>query len=93
MIQWLVTALRPDGRVSGYHSNSGWRLHAVVASDDETFEQVKTRRAACGLLPAYGWDVDLFIERPCRRCMRVQDAVALRVLLALRPPTEEGRET
>lgn len=71
-IQWLTTAPNPDPFV--YHGGPdqgqrGWRLHAIEAEDTETFPQIRSRRAACGLRAAHGWDLDLFIERRCSRCV------------------------
>ena len=69
MIQWLTT--RPSGRAHTHGADdgqTGWRLHAVVANSEATFEQIKHYRAACGMRPRHGWGLDLFIERRCARC-------------------------
>lgn len=46
----------------------GWRVHAVQAEDTETFDQIRHRRALCGLRARYGWTMDLFIVDHCTRC-------------------------
>jgi hypothetical protein len=72
-MQWLTTAPEP-GRAARAHSadcgQRGWRLHAVAAGDKETLGDIRTRRAACGLLPSHGWGMDLFINQRCVRCER-----------------------
>lgn len=64
IIEWLTTY--PSGR-SHTHSaddgQTGWKLHAV-----ETGEY-RRRRALCGCRPGTGWGVDLFIDKPCLRCV------------------------
>lgn len=75
--QWLTTAPNPRGvRAAhrGYNADDGqrgWRTHAVEADDKETGADVVTRRSACGLRPAHGWGVDLFIEEQCQRCVKI----------------------
>lgn len=67
--QWLTTAPNPRSPTTGYDAGQrGWVRHAVQASPAETFGAVGKRRAACGLRPAHGWALDLFIERECKRC-------------------------
>ena len=75
-IQWLTTMPNPrspahtcgadDGQV-------GWRLHAVEADEASTLGEVGSKSAACGLRPAHGWGIDMFIERKCSRCLRKLD--------------------
>lgn len=72
-IQWLTTA--PNPHVRGYGADDGqrgWRQHAVRATEDESLKAVALRPAACGLLPAHGWGLDMFGgEMPeCIRCRR-----------------------
>lgn len=31
--------------------------------------ELRKARAICGLLPAHGWGMDLFIEKKCERCV------------------------
>jgi len=67
--QWLTTAPNPYAPAYGYDQGQrGWRLHAVQATDDETLTQVRGRKSVCGILPAHGWDLDMFIEQRCKRC-------------------------
>lgn len=75
-IQWMTTAPDPRGLRAahrGYNADDGqrgWRTHAVEADDKETFGEVAKRRAACGLRPAHGWGIDLFVEEKCSRCLK-----------------------
>jgi len=69
-IQWMTTEQNPHVPQYGADQGQrGWRIHAVTAAKTETFESVRDRRAACGLLPAHGWGMDLFVDRPCARCL------------------------
>jgi len=63
-IQWLTTAGRPNG------THKGWRTHVVSCQTTETRMSIGRRRAVCGTLPRYGWDVDLFIEQQCAACLK-----------------------
>lgn len=68
--QWLTTAPNPHSRHTGYDAGQrGWRLHCVETIGD-SFAKSRNQRAACGLLPAHGWHLDLFIEDRCERCER-----------------------
>jgi hypothetical protein len=70
-IQWLTTAPNPRSPATGFDAGQrGWRLHAVNADNDDTFLGIGPRAAACGLRPAYGWGLDLFIEAKCATCLR-----------------------
>lgn len=74
--QWLTTAADPHYRgTSADCGQRGWRLHAVAAAPSETFGEVRDRVAACGLKPSHGWGLDMFIDRPCARCLRATGAV------------------
>lgn len=74
-VQWLTTSPNPAAqRGTPFwdeydQGQRGWRLHAVEAAESETLSQVAGRRAACGLRPAHGWDLDMFIEDRCARCV------------------------
>jgi len=62
-LQWLSTATnRPDP--------SGWKLHAIEAGSKDTLADIRKRPAKCGLNPAHGWSIDLFLEKKCTRCLR-----------------------
>lgn len=68
--QWLTTAQNPRAPQYGADQGQrGWRIHAVKATKSETLSACAARSAACGLLPAHGWDMDLFVDRPCARCL------------------------
>lgn len=67
---WLTTA--PSGRAHTHGADGGqvgWRLHAVLSEDTQTFAEIKGTRALCGLKPRIDWGLDLFIIRRCRRCL------------------------
>ena len=71
--EWLTTAPSPYNKYgTGDYARggqNGWRLHAVVATENETFSAVKDRAALCGLRPRYGWGLDFWIDEKCRRCL------------------------
>lgn len=70
-VQWLTTQPNPRWRHKTHGADDGqrgWRLHAVRAADTETLEQIRGRRALCGMVPGTGWRLDMFIERRCSRC-------------------------
>lgn len=61
--QWLTTQPNPRTPATGHDAGQrGWRLHYVDLESG-------SKRAACGLLPRYGWGLDLFIDEPCKRCV------------------------
>jgi hypothetical protein len=69
-IQWLTTY--PSGKAHTHSADDGqigWKLHAVLASDEAKLP-LKGVRAICGLLPRHGWGLDLFIEDKCFRCTK-----------------------
>lgn len=68
--EWLTTS--PNPRVTSGSADAGqrgWRCHAVKATSETKLQDIAREHAACGLLPAHGWDVDLFITRYCARCV------------------------
>lgn len=68
-IQWLTTAPNPRVRATGFDAGQrGWKLHAVE-TDSDSFKEIRWERALCGLQPAHGWSLDMFIEDKCQRCM------------------------
>jgi len=70
-VQWLTTGVNPSVRATGSDAGTrGWRLHAVEAGSDESIAAVRVRPAVCGLVPAHGWGLDLFVDRKCARCAR-----------------------
>lgn len=68
-VQWLTTS--PNPRVVCHTEDDGqrgWRVHALILSDKGV--KSATRIASlCGLRPAHGWGMDLFVARPCERCV------------------------
>jgi hypothetical protein len=67
-IQWLCFSTNPHRDRYG-NQMAGRKLHAVKASDDETFGDIVDRRSLCGRWPAHGWTDDLFNEKKCARCL------------------------
>jgi hypothetical protein len=71
-VQWLTTAPNPRLPMTGYDAGQrGWKLHAVLALDSETFQDLGRATALCGLRPSHGWDLDMFIQSRCIRCIEV----------------------
>jgi len=77
VIEWFVTA--PNPRTIDQSADAGqrgWSLHAVDIKDGKTtLGEIRRATAACGLTPAHGWTVDLFITvdngaKNCKRCER-----------------------
>jgi hypothetical protein len=69
--QWLTTNPNPRSPATGVDAGQrGWRLHAIEASPETTFSEVRILPAACGLRPRHGWGLDMFIEDRCKRCER-----------------------
>jgi len=64
--EWLST--EPNPRASGLNAAGGWKLHAINLDDDATYLGIGPRAAACGLRPAHGWGIDLFVTDRCIRC-------------------------
>lgn len=68
-IKWLTTAPNPRTPATGVNAGQrGWRLHAV-ATKSEKFSEIGGERALCGIRPAHGWSLDMFIEDKCERCL------------------------
>lgn len=71
---WYPTSPNPRSPATGYDAGQrGWRLHAVLLSESDTYEDMKRRPALCGLWPRHGWGGDLFIEDECARCSAAMD--------------------
>ena len=68
--QWLTTAPNPLSRSFGTFDAGprGWRLHAVRATAETKFDQIKGQSALCGLIPRHGWGLDMFVTDRCKRC-------------------------
>ena len=73
-LQWLTTQPNPHDRSHAVDEGQrGWRIHAVVAPATATCAQLRNARALCGLWPARGWGVDMFIDEPCLSCVRAAE--------------------
>ena len=49
-------------------------MHAVEGPADATLTSLKGKKALCGLTPRMGWDLDLFVDTQCKRCLsKVRD--------------------
>lgn len=67
---WLTTAPNPRSRNTGWDAGQrGWRLHYVERTEVWPFGAHRGA-ALCGLRPAHGWSLDLFIDQPCERCAK-----------------------
>jgi len=67
--EWLTTNPRPG--TSALLSNTaqtGWKMHAIVAKESDSPEDVRFLSAACGLRARHGWGVDFHITEKCTRC-------------------------
>lgn len=83
-VRWMTTQPHP-GVLEGWKpmkthgadaGQIGWRLHAVPLTDAEytafRYDEAGYRRpkALCGMSPAHGWGLDLFIDGECERCAK-----------------------
>jgi len=72
VIHWLTTQPNPRSPATGFDAGQrGWRLHAVEAPANGKVADIRETAAFCGLVPAHGWGLDLFIERRCSRCEKL----------------------
>lgn len=68
--EWLTTKPSPRSRATGFDAGViGWKLHIVEVTDD-SFSKISRTKALCGLVPKYGWSLDLFIEDKCVKCKK-----------------------
>jgi hypothetical protein len=68
-IQWLATAA--SGKAHTHSADdgvTGWRLHAIAATENTTLLELARKAAVCGMRPRTGWGLDLFTEQRCTRC-------------------------
>lgn len=70
--EWFTTMPNPRTSATGHDAGQrGWKLHAVeLHGGERTFGEIRRCKAACGLVPAHGWSLDLFIDARCERCQR-----------------------
>jgi hypothetical protein len=67
---WLTTCPNPRSRPTSFDAGQrGWKLHAVLATPEDTTRTLGWRNAACGLMPTHGWSLDMFIDDRCARCV------------------------
>lgn len=68
---WMTTGANPKRDYGPDQGQMGWRLHAVVVTKEQLagkLHDIRHARAMCGIQPAHGWGMDLFIDEPCKRC-------------------------
>lgn len=79
-LQWLTTT--PNPAVIDWSPDAGqrgWKLHLATLGQFTTqrhhgYRQLTTidrSPALCGLRPAHGWGLDMFIEDECSRCVKI----------------------
>jgi hypothetical protein len=77
--QWLNCETNPDLPSAGFNAGrSAWKFHAVVAEPNGSLKELKLKRvgSACGIVPHYGWTLDLFMDEndsvagKCMRCLK-----------------------
>jgi hypothetical protein len=80
--EWRTTC--PSGKSHTHGADdgqTGWRLHLVDLSKQRQEkrytrwgpEQFVRGPALCGMTPRMGWGLDLFIDAPCERCVRIAE--------------------
>lgn len=80
--QWLNCETDPDKPSTGFDAGrTAWKFHAVECATNASFKELRLRRigSACGLIPRYGWTLDLFMEENdsvAGKCMRCLKAIA-----------------
>lgn len=92
---------RPSARHSGHGWDAGqrgWRLHLVETGREMrearvsewirygNADPIDVSPALCGLRPAWGWGLDLFIEDYCSRCLEIAE----RRGISTTQPTQEA---
>lgn len=73
-IEWLTIATNPIRVRRGFDGGrSSWKLHAVRLEDDQQrFSDIpKGTEAVCGIWPAWGFDLNVFITDRCKKCERI----------------------
>lgn len=72
---WLTTAPNPRTRATGFNAGQrGWRLHFVPEATEADKAPIRGKVSLCGIRPAHGWDLDMYIDDKCERCLRKQKA-------------------
>lgn len=74
-VGWYTTAPHPCKRAHAHCADQGqigWRLHLVIGDSKRLGDKHRSAPPAlCGLRPAHGWAMDLFIDAPCNRCLKL----------------------
>ena len=68
---WMTTGPNPRRDYGPDQGQMGWRLHAVIVTKEQLnakLNDIRHARSMCGIHPAHGWNMDLFIDEPCKRC-------------------------
>ena len=63
----VTTAMDP---AFPWREPKGWKLHLVEASPDTPLADLRYCRPLCGVRPAHGYDLDMFIADECARCTK-----------------------
>ena len=80
-IEWLTIATNPIRVRRGFDGGrSSWKLHAVRLEDDQRkFSDIpKGTETVCGMRPAWGFDLNVFITDHCKKCERILAKVPIR---------------
>ena len=86
-LYWLTTSPNPISPAHTHTADCGqvgWRLHLgktevhikahpLASALPKNWSQVDVSPAFCGLRPKHAWSLDMFIDEPCKRCMKIAD--------------------
>ena len=82
-LQWLTTTPHPTKPAHTHGADAGqtgWKLHLVETGQSTRTRHVRSHpaiidvsSALCGLRPAHGWGLDLFIADECMRCIKAAE--------------------
>ena len=71
LARWMTTQPHPTrpAHTDGYdQGQTGWKLHVIYGPEKKLFDRPYAK-ALCGLRPANGWGLDLYIDDLCTRCL------------------------
>lgn len=84
--QWVWRTTFPSGKSHTHGADdgqTGWRLHLVDTASlrtattfikgDPHLVEVSLGPALCGVNPRKGWGLDMFINKPCQRCLKAAE--------------------
>ena len=80
-IEWLTLATNQTRMRLGFdRGRSSWKLHAVrLEEDQQKFSDIpKGTKTVCGILHAWGFDLNVVITDRCKRCERILARVPIR---------------